>query len=145
MARVKITMPEHFTFRTNIPVRITDVNYGGHVGNDAILSIIHEARLHFLTAAGVKELDPGHTSLIMADAALVFKGEGFHGDVFTISVTATEFSAFGFELYYRITSDRDGRSFLIAEAKTGMLCFDYTVRKLARLPEGWEERLSQAK
>lgn len=145
MARVKITMPEHFTFRTSIPVRITDVNYGGHVGNDAILSIVHEARLHFLAAAGVKELDPGHTSLIMADAALVFKGEGFHGDVFTVSVTATEFSAFGFELYYRIGSERDGQPIIIAEAKTGMLCFDYTARKLARLPEGWEEKLSQAK
>ena len=45
MARVKLELPAQFNFRTNIPIRIQDLNYGNHVGNDAILSIMHEARL----------------------------------------------------------------------------------------------------
>ena len=45
MGRVKIKFPaENPLFITTIHVRIGDINYGGHVGNDAILSIIHEAR-----------------------------------------------------------------------------------------------------
>ena len=57
MARIKIELPEIFSFTTTIPIRITDLNYGGHVGNDTILSIIHEARMQFLKNAGYTELD----------------------------------------------------------------------------------------
>jgi acyl-CoA thioesterase FadM len=43
MARIKIELPQSFSFTCRIPVRITDINYGGHAGNDTVLSIIHEA------------------------------------------------------------------------------------------------------
>ena len=52
MARIKIDLPAKFSFSTNIPIRITDINFGGHVGNDTILSIIHEARAKFFTSFG---------------------------------------------------------------------------------------------
>ena len=48
MPRVKVALPATFPFRTEIPVRITDLNYGGHLGNDALLGLLHEARVHFL-------------------------------------------------------------------------------------------------
>ena len=47
MARIKVELPELFTFNTTIPIRITDLNYGNHVGNDTILSMIHEACVQF--------------------------------------------------------------------------------------------------
>jgi len=34
MQRIKIDLPEFFSFTTPIKIRITDLNYGGHVGND---------------------------------------------------------------------------------------------------------------
>ena len=48
MPKTKIILPERFTFTTEVPIRITDLNYGGHVGNDAVLSILHEIRVQFL-------------------------------------------------------------------------------------------------
>jgi acyl-CoA thioester hydrolase len=45
MPRVKIELPESWTFRTDIPIRITDINYGNHMGNDSFLGILHEARM----------------------------------------------------------------------------------------------------
>jgi len=36
MARIKILLPEHFSFSCSIPIRITDLNYGNHVGNDTV-------------------------------------------------------------------------------------------------------------
>ena len=36
MERIKINLPEHFNFSTNIKIRITDLNYGGH-GNSCVL------------------------------------------------------------------------------------------------------------
>ena len=52
MARIKIAVPPQFTFSTQIPVRITDINYGGHLGNDALLALLHEARVQFLRRYG---------------------------------------------------------------------------------------------
>ncbi len=67
MARVKIDVPDEFSYTTHIPVRITDLNYGGHVGNDTILSLIHEARIQFLGHYGYGELNMEGVGLIMSD------------------------------------------------------------------------------
>jgi acyl-CoA thioesterase FadM len=137
MGRVKIELPELLHFSTSIPIRITDLNYGGHVGNDALLGILHEARLHYLQQWGYTELNLEGIGLIMSDVAIAFKGESFYGDVWTVDMKATEFSRIGFELYYKVTSDRG----LIAEAKTGMICFDYNSRKPVSVPAAFKQRV----
>ena len=57
MPRIKIELPEIFIFKTEISIRITDINYGGHLGNDSLLSIIHEARVRFLKHLDYSESD----------------------------------------------------------------------------------------
>ncbi|WP_110054704.1 thioesterase family protein [Chitinophaga sp. S165] len=142
MARVKIDMPAKLDFTTQVPVRITDINHGGHVGNDSILSIIHQARIDFLKSLGYEERGADDKGLIMADAALVYKGEGFAGDIFDIAIGVADIAPFGFDFYYRLTTVRGEKTILIAEAKSGMIFFDYSARKVARLPEDWKEKLS---
>lgn len=87
MARLKIEMPEEFSFSCSIPVRITDLNYGNHVGNDAFISILHEARVQFLTAKNFAELNDDGIGLILAGLEIVFKKEAFYGDVLKIKIT----------------------------------------------------------
>lgn len=135
MARIKIDLPSSFSFQTSIPVRITDINYGGHVGNDTILSIIHEARMRFLADKGFTELQIGGPGLIMSDVAIQFKAELFYGDVVNASVAITEFSKVGFELFYLLEKIQEGKSIIVATAKTGMLSYDYEKKKLAAIPE----------
>jgi len=53
--RIKLELPEIMVFSTEIPVRITDINYGGHLGNDSILSIVQEARVRFLNKYNYSE------------------------------------------------------------------------------------------
>ncbi len=48
MSRIKIEMPEIKLTAIKIPVRISDINYGNHVGNDAFVFILHEARIQWL-------------------------------------------------------------------------------------------------
>jgi acyl-CoA thioester hydrolase len=98
MARIRLTLPENFSFSTSIPVRITDLNYGGHVGNDTILSLLHEARVQYLQSLGYTELAFAGTSLIMSDVAIEYKNELFYGTILKAYVTATEFSRVGFDL-----------------------------------------------
>ena len=64
------------------------MNYGGHVGNDSFLSLIHEARQQFLNHFGYSELQFENVSLIMADASIEFKKELNYGDEVKISVAA---------------------------------------------------------
>ena len=56
MERIKVPLPDKYTFSTIITIRITDLNYGGHVGNDVFLSLILEARLQFLHHYDYSEL-----------------------------------------------------------------------------------------
>lgn len=135
MARIKLVLPGHFSFSTTIPVRITDLNYGGHVGNDAILSLVHEARMQYLKSFGFSEMQFDTASLIMSDAGIEFKSEAFYGDVLTVAVTAGEFSRVGFDLFYKFTRRDEEKEVLVALAKTGMICFDYTARKVVAVPE----------
>lgn len=139
MARIKLTLPEKFSFQCTIPVRITDINYGGHAGNDSVLSIIHEARMQFLSSKNYTEMEVDGVSLIMGDVAIEFKSEIFYGDVLTAFVKATDPTKAGFDLYYKILN-QEGK--LIVTAKTGMICFDYSKRKIVALPETAKEKLS---
>ena len=142
MARVKLLIPEHKIFSTEIAVRITDLNYGNHVGNDAFVRIVHEARVQWLTSENYTELNIEGASLIMADLAVEYKGESFYGDVLKVEIAVGEISKAGFELYYIIDVNRNGNNILIAKAKTGMVCFNYEEKKVRELPEKFVQLLS---
>ncbi|MDQ4141039.1 MAG: thioesterase family protein [Bacteroidota bacterium] len=131
MGRIKIDLPTTYSFLTQIKIRISDINYGGHLGNDALLSILHDARLQYLHSLGYSELAFGGSALIMADVAIEYKGEGFLGDLLTVQMAAACFSKYGFDLIYHVTN-QDSKP--IAFAKTGMLCFNYSTRKVMSIP-----------
>lgn len=142
MARIRLDIPDDFSFTTRIPVRITDLNYGGHVGNDTILTLMHEARMQFLQEAGYSELDLAGAALIMGNVAIEFKHEMFYGDHLEVSVAAGDFSRAGFDLYYKLEKITGDRRVLIAQAKTGMVCFNYQLRKVVAVPPGVPEKLA---
>lgn len=135
MARIKIDIPEKILASFHIPVRIADINYGNHVGNDAFVSIIHEARMQWLKLYDYTELKIDGVGLIMSDLAIEFKSEAFYGDMVEVKLGAGEISRVGFELYYRLFAKRDNESILLANAKTGMVCYDYDAKKVAAIPE----------
>ncbi|MEP6466372.1 MAG: thioesterase family protein [Parafilimonas sp.] len=135
MERIKINLPQTFNFSTNITIRITDLNYGGHVGNDSFLSLIHEARQQFLQHFGYSELNIENASLIMADASIEFKKELGYGDSVKISVAANGFDKFGFDLFYKLEIINNESLILAGKAKTGMLCYDYQNKKIIPVPE----------
>jgi acyl-CoA thioesterase FadM len=122
-----------------ITVRTTDLNYGGHLGNDRILALVHEARVAFLAAHGWSELDLAGRSLIMADAVIMFRGEAFAGDVLQIESAAAEVSRTGFRLCHRLRCVADDKN--IALVETGLVGFDYDKRRVASWPDDVRSRL----
>ncbi len=129
MNRIKINLPEHFSFSTHLQIRVTDLNYGGHVGNDTVLSLLQEARQQFLQSRGYAELQVEGYGLIMADAMVEYKKEMNHLDQIKIEIVASDFDKMGFDLYYKVAIQKNGEEFLAVRAKTGMMLFDYQIGK----------------
>lgn len=141
MPRIKITIPEKFIFKTEIPIRITDINYGGHLGNDSMLSIVHEARVKFLNHLGYSESNVEGVGIIMIDAGVQYKSEGFYGDNLLIEMSVNDFSGIGCDFIYRIANKESKKE--IALAKTGIVFFDYEKRKTASVPSAFRNKIEE--
>lgn len=139
MPRIKIELPGKFIFQTETPVRITDINYGGHLGNDSLLSIIHEARLRLLNHLGYSESNVEGIGIIMIDAGIQYKSEGFYGDELLIEVAVTDFTSIGCDFVYRLSNKKSKKE--IALAKTGIVFFDYGKRKTAPVPLEFKKKI----
>jgi acyl-CoA thioesterase FadM len=142
MARVKLQIPSNLPFHTEIPIRINDINYGGHLGNDAVLSIVHEARVRFLQNLGYTELDIEGTGIMMMDAVVAYISEGFYGDVLEVEVGVTDFQSASCDFVFRFTNKTTGKE--VVRAKTGITFFNRQTRKISPVPDLFRKRCNNA-
>lgn len=142
MSRVKIKFPDNNpVFNTTVVVRISDMNYGNHLGNDSVLSIVHEARVRMLNSWGYTELNAGGCGIIMADVMIAYKNEAFYGDELLIDIFIDYITSVSFDILYRIRTNREGKDLEIAHAKTGIVCFDYNNRKVTSISDELKNRI----
>lgn len=141
MTRIQLNFPADTKFSCELTVRASDLNYGNHVGNDSMLTIMQEARILFYRSLGyTNELNfEGSVGHIVADAAVVYKSEAFLGDTLIIQIGISDFSKYGFDMFYRITNNLTGKE--VALGKTGIVFFDYDKRKVASIPETFLSRI----
>lgn len=127
-------MKNKFRFFTEIDIQISDINYGGHLGNDRYLSLFQEGRLRYLNQFGYTELSIGdETGLIMSKAHIEFKAEVFWGDRMKIYVRVSKIKAIKFVIEYLFVNSKEENK-IVAEGYTEMVGFDYQNRKVTRLP-----------
>ncbi|MCI0453461.1 MAG: thioesterase family protein [Candidatus Dadabacteria bacterium] len=137
MGRVHLDLPDKFDFSTELSIRVNDINYGGHLGHDTILSLTHEARVRLLSKHGFTEINIDGPGLIISDVVIVYKSEAFYGETLKIEVATRDFSKYGCDFVYKITEKETLRE--IARVKTGIVFFDYEERKVAPVPEKFRE------
>lgn len=137
MTRTKLQLPDKFDFSTEVQVEVSDINYAGHLGNDKVLSFVHEARVRFLKQFDFTELNIDGAGTIMIDAVILYKSEAFYGDTLKIEVATGNFHRIGCDFFFRITNAGNGRE--VARAKTGMVFFDYEKKKILPLPDRFNE------
>ena len=140
MERVKIKLPSKMDFFIEEKIRVSDLNYGNHLGNDSVLSLLHQGRMEFFASFGWSEMNLGGAGIIMADSAVEYKAEGFMGEKIRIYVGFGSRSSVGFELLYLI--EKEGGE-ILAKARTGMVCFDYEKRKIISIPEEVVKKIDQ--
>lgn len=139
MARNKIDIIGKLLTTVTLSVRITDINYGNHTGNNALVGLIQEVRMVWLKQYNYTELHIEGIGLIMSDLAVEFLNESFYGDRLEIQLYVGGITKKSFELLYLITTMRNDKSITIAKAKTGMVCFDYKEKQVAFIPSTLKE------
>jgi len=137
MARIKITPPKKFDFSTEISLRISDINYGGHLGHDSILSLAHEARVRFFKSHGFTELNVFGPAMILSDVAINYKSEGFYGDSIVVDIAVCDFLKYGCDLVYRLSNKESGN--VVALLKTGIVFIYYEKREVAPVPKEFKK------
>lgn len=133
MQSIKIELPESYIFETEIPVRITDINYVGHLGNDSYLSIIHEARAQFLAIHGYTELDVEGIATIVKDAAIIYKSQAYNSDVLVVKVALENPGFMSCDFKYLLLNKKTNKE--VARAKTGFVFLDYKSGEILEMPE----------
>lgn len=142
MARIRIELPAQFSFATEVPLLISHINYGNHLDNTQLLGVVSEARVRFLKSMGYAEMDVEGCGIIVADAAVQYRSEAFHGELMRIELAATDFHAHGCDLVWKMSEASTGRE--VARGKTGIVFFDYEARSKAAVPEGFRRRFPAA-
>jgi acyl-CoA thioesterase FadM len=120
---MKIEMPSQWQYSTEIEVRVSDLNYGNHMGNQQFLAYAQEARVRFLAENGFTELDFGGVSLIQADAAITYSCEGRLGDQIKIAIATEVTGRSSFNVFYQFTNLTQGKH--MANIRTALISYDY--------------------
>src|SRR5690606_33406682 len=81
MARLQLDFSQQqFIYQTCMTVRSTDINGANHLGNDAMISMISEARARFLFDHGIRETADNGTGIIVTDLATLYRAESHARD-----------------------------------------------------------------
>jgi 4-hydroxybenzoyl-CoA thioesterase len=142
MARIHIQLPEHFTFATDLTLYQSHINYGGHLDNALLLTLVSEARVRFFKALGYTELDVEGVGILVVDAALQYRSEAFHGEVMVVQMAAADLGPKGCDLVWCMTEQISQRE--VARGKTGIVFFDYSSHKVAPMPVAFRDRLAKS-
>jgi acyl-CoA thioester hydrolase len=141
MPRIKLNELNDYAFNYTVTLGPRDINYGGHLGNDALVSLVGMARVNMLHSLSLSEgdLGDGKTGVIMSDLAVNYKSEAFMFDELMIDTHVGEISRSSFRLFHRLKKGQ----IVVALAETGLTTFNYVSRKVATIPEAFLKALAE--
>ncbi|MGL4977265.1 MAG: acyl-CoA thioesterase [Cetobacterium sp.] len=126
-------------FVVDYKVTISDINYGGHMGNERALLLFQEARINLLKILGVTEMDLGcGVGTIQKDAHVYYKGEVYLGEKLKIKIIVEQIKKVSINFLYEIENE-EGK--VVIEGSTIIVGFDYKLKKVIKFPVGFLERL----
>ncbi|WP_319370733.1 thioesterase family protein [uncultured Ilyobacter sp.] len=119
-------------FISKYQVRISDINYGGHMGNERSLVAFQQARIEWLETLGLSELNIGENrGLIQRRANVEYLREISLGDILNVKIYPVEIRGSYFILAHEV-NNQNGVTVLTGNVTLG--AFDYTNKKLAKIP-----------
>ena len=133
MPKIKVKKFDKYEFVYKTKINVRDINYGGHLSNDSVVGLMHEARIDMLNQMGFSELNlgDGQTGVIMSDLAVSFKAEGFMLDHIEILSHIDEINYATFRIYHKIMRENT----VLVLAETGMVAYNYQQKQIGEVPK----------
>ncbi|MDR5899086.1 thioesterase family protein [Halomonas vilamensis] len=148
MERVKLDFPdEALIHRHPLAVRVTDMNYGRHLGHDALVSLLHEARLQALLALDLPEWDLAGYPSVVADLAVQYQSEAHCPEMLVVETAVPIPEGKALTVYHRVLKrdlNKDNSEQVVATARLNLLLIDPAGGRPVAVPEAVKQALSNA-
>ncbi len=132
MPRTRLKPPERGVFTANLEVRVTDLNYGKHLGHMELVGLLHQGRVEFLGAHGMTEMNVEGRTLVVVDLEVSYRSEAFIGQTLAIDIGLAFEGSRGVEFTYGVRDQGTGK--LVALARTGVVFTDPEPRAVVQVP-----------
>ncbi|MEA2120441.1 thioesterase family protein [Halovibrio sp. HP20-50] len=144
MERVKLDFPaEAIIHRHPLTVRVTDMNYGRHLGHDALVSLLHEARIQAFAALDLPEWDMHGYPSVVADLAVQYLNEARWPDALVIETAVPTPQGKALTIYQRIYKSESQQ--WVATARVNQLLIDLATGRPVDVPERVKQALADAR
>ncbi|MDH2296579.1 acyl-CoA thioesterase [Cobetia sp. 29-18-1] len=120
MDRIRLEFPvSRLVHRHPMTIRVSDINYGQHLGHDSVVSLAHEARGQAWQALGFPEWNIDGLMSIVADLAVQYQGEGRLGDALVVETAIDSVSGKGLGVHHRLLRISDDT--VLATLRVGLV------------------------
>lgn len=144
MERVKLDFPaEAIIHRHPLTVRVSDMNYGRHLGHDALVSLLHEARIQAFAALDLPEWDMHGYPSVVADLAVQYLNEARWPEALVIETAVPAPQGKALTIYQRIYKSESQQS--VATARVNQLLIDPATGRPVDVPERVKQVLADAR
>ena len=142
MEKIKINLPGHYNFETEIPVLIQHMNHGNHLGNESYLSITNEARVRFFKALGVHDLDIGENiSIVISSTIVKYMQQVYYGETLKVQIAFTGYEKSEFELIFKMSKKKDGSE--VARMLARLVCIENENNKVVDVPGSFLGKINE--
>lgn len=120
-----------------IKPRISDINYGGHVGHVELIHLLHEVRVKFLRKYHLNEIEINGGSLIVRELQIKYLNQSFWNDELKIHLTLETVRA---KIIFHYSIYNISKNNMTANAEINMVLMNKDNQKLSK-PNIFLERL----
>lgn len=130
-------------FSINYKVIVSDINYGGHMGNERALIIFQQCRMDWLNSIGYDEINIGEDKgIIQLESHVFYLKEVTLGENLKCFIKDVEFTKSSFEIFYEVINEKNE---VALKGSTKNMAFDYNRKKPSRIPKEFLEKLENYK
>lgn len=126
-------------FEINYKVIVSDINYGGHMGNERALILFQQVRMDWLNSIGYDEADIEGKGLIQLESHVYYLKEVFLGENLICRIKNVNLEKITFIIEYEIINEKNE---VAINGSTKMAIFDYERKRLSRIPKEFIEKIS---
>lgn len=130
-----------YKHKTHIQIRFKDIDLLGHVNNANHFTYIESARVKYFDDVAGEEINWSKHGIILARAVIDYKLPILARDKISVYTKCTRFGNKSFDFSYQIIKEEQNKKFLLAEALTILVCYDYEKAESIPMPEDWKKKI----